>query len=76
VLRRLLEPKFAAAIGVEDHPIDIPASDRGRLPVPVSDRRRLGGRPARPSSAIRAATVFGEIFQPASRKSSVMRGLP
>ncbi len=29
----------------------------------VSDRRRFGGRPVKPSSAIRAATVFSDTLQ-------------
>jgi hypothetical protein len=48
----------------------------GLRPGRVSDLRLLGGRPAGPSSTIRAATVLAEIFQPASRRSSVILGDP
>ncbi|CNG90815.1 Uncharacterised protein [Mycobacterium tuberculosis] len=48
-----------------------------RRPWRVSDRRLRGpGRPARPSSAIRAATVFSDTRQPSPRRSSVTRGDP
>lgn len=47
----------------------------GRLPCRVSDRRRLAGLRARPSSTVRAATVFSDTVQPASRRSRVILGV-
>lgn len=36
----------------------------GRLPCPVGERGFFGLRPAKPSSAIRLATVFSDTRQP------------
>jgi hypothetical protein len=46
------------------------------LPCRVSERGFFGFRPARPSAAIRRATVFSDTRQPSSRRSPVIRGEP